>query len=438
MDRSQKDDFILHTFETFMDRSRDMIFVKDLNLVYLSVSTTFANMTGFGERETFVGKTDFDIFSALLAQKYTRDDRKVLETGEEVVNYVEPLPEQDGKRRYSSTSKYCIRNDKGEIIGLYGIARDVTELMELEAQRESSRLSRQMFDNVLEADLSNNTLLSTEESDWIALMGVNEESRFTQTIKEMADQFVHPDCVEAFLNYYDLEKLRSNYNYGIADFEHLTLLRRDLNTQQYRWVEFRSRVYHSRVSNTLRITIFLKDVDEQVRSKQKLLHEASIDALTGLYNRSNVLKQIGDFLAQEDCGQTHALLFIDLDSFKQINDSWGHQFGDHVLKNTADRLREIFRNDDVFGRIGGDEFLVFLRNVSSKQAVEQRAHEVIRALPCSYDKDNQQIRVTCSVGIAMCRGGQVTAEQLYAHADEAMYRAKENGRDQLYFYGDIE
>lgn len=432
MNKEQNDRLMLLALRSLLENSSEMIFIKDENLVYMAASRSFARLVGYDDPKDMIGKTDFDFFEPALAQKYIEDDRGILASGGSILEYIEPLPEQNGKKSYSSTSKYIIRDEEGKVIGLYGMARDVTAQVELEAERESSSLSRQMFDNVLEADLTENRMLRAEGDGWIRALNITGSSTFSQTVKKMAGRFVHSDYVGEFLAYYDIGRLKAAYKRGDHEISHVTCL--CMEDGNYRWVEYKSRIYHSRVSNTLRITTFLKDVDDEIRHKQRLQKKANTDALTGLYNRESVWERISSNLENQQKGRTDALLFIDLDHFKQVNDHWGHQFGDKVLQKTADRLRQIFRETDIFGRIGGDEFIAYLKDVPSKEIVEKRAKEVVEALLFRYVEDETDVCVTCSVGIALCRNGETGLERLYEQADRAMYRAKECGRNRICFY----
>lgn len=124
-----------------------------------------------------------------------------------------------------------------------------------------------------------------------------------------------------------------------------------------------------------------------------------------------------------------ALLMLDLDNFKEVNDAWGHQAGDAILVLTADLLRAHFRQSDVIGRIGGDEFMVLMKDVSSQQVVEQHMHRLCGEFRLLTDPQYPQISISGSVGAAMVPAHGHTFEELYSHADHALYCAKHRGKD---------
>lgn len=435
MTEAQKNEFLVMVFESFMKNSQDMIFVKDVNLKYITASIPFMKMCGCESIEKLIGKTDFDFFDRELAQKYCDDDAGVINSGKCIENYIEPLPEQYGKKSYSSTSKYIIQDKEGNTVGIYGIARDVTEKIELEAERENSRLSRAMFDVVLEADLTENRMLSSEgESDWVREMKVLEGSSFFCAIAKFAESYLCENDRKDFLEMYNSAKLEHDYMCGVDEFQHLVYAR--FYGKKYCWTEFRSRVYHSRVTDSLRITTFIKDVDQEIKHRQTLQKRARTDVLTGLNNREAVFEEITRYLNNKEEQESYALLFVDLDNFKLINDNWGHQYGDKVLKQIADKMESQSGKNYILGRIGGDEFLVFLKGIANAQEVKAKTEYLLNVLTVSPE-DTCKLKVTCSVGITIGMNGKATIDELICQADEAMYKAKECGKNQLYFYDGI-
>lgn len=426
--------FLFLAFESFLENAPNMVFVKDKNLIYRAASRTFAQMVGFDSGCEILGKTDFDIFEHEFAQKYVNDDNSILFGGKSSENYIEPLPDKNGKKSFSATSKYAIRSEDGTIIGLYGISRDITAQLELEAERESGLMSRRMFDSVFEADLTENKMLRVEAAGWAEKLHGATGAPFTETVSTFAENYVHPDAKAQLIARYDLEHLKDSFALGADEFSHNEYVH--LGGQGFCWVQFTSRIYHSRISNTLRITTFLRNIDYEIRRRQALVKKAATDVLTGLPNRESVSGSVRACLAEKNSGR-HAMLFIDLDCFKFVNDNWGHNYGDKVLIETAEKLRKLFSGGEIYGRLGGDEFLVFLKDVPSRQAVEQTAQKIVNALPIHIAEDNLEVDVTCSIGIALSNGKSATLEAMYEQSDQAMYRAKELGRNQFYFYDDL-
>jgi diguanylate cyclase (GGDEF)-like protein len=163
-------------------------------------------------------------------------------------------------------------------------------------------------------------------------------------------------------------------------------------------------------------------------------YQATHDALTGLANRESFLHQIPAFIAYAERKQTGlALLFLDLDHFKFINDSLGHAAGDQLLKFVAERVAMITRKSDLVARFAGDEFVLCIQDVSSAQAPATVANNLLETLNEPYLLDGNEIWVTASIGVAIYPGDGRNAEELLRNSDMAMYRAKLNGRNNFQF-----
>jgi diguanylate cyclase (GGDEF)-like protein len=182
--------------------------------------------------------------------------------------------------------------------------------------------------------------------------------------------------------------------------------------------------------------VLLEDITERRTSEAKISHLARYDELTDLPNRVNFRDEIGHLLsAQQGAEQLSALLFIDLDQFKQVNDTLGHPCGDQLLCAVAGRLREMLRPEDFVARFGGDEFVVFQQNIHSPDDAAGLARRIVDRLSERYKIDNHLVEIGASIGIAMTSRG-VSADTLLKNADMALYRAKADGRGTFCFFRD--
>jgi diguanylate cyclase (GGDEF)-like protein len=181
-----------------------------------------------------------------------------------------------------------------------------------------------------------------------------------------------------------------------------------------------------------RSTLLDAEMAERDRAEQRIRYQAYHDPLTGLPNRM-LLKDRLD-LAQADArrsGQALALMFLDLDRFKLVNDSMGHTFGDELLLSVADRITSVLREGDSVARVGGDEYVLLLPRVSGAEEALAAAHRVVESLRVPWEVDGREFHLTASIGIALYPGDGVDAESLMRNADTAMYQAKEEGRDRI-------
>jgi diguanylate cyclase (GGDEF)-like protein len=181
--------------------------------------------------------------------------------------------------------------------------------------------------------------------------------------------------------------------------------------------------------------VLLEDITERRDAEARISHLARYDELTELPNRVNFRDEIGRLLAaQQGADRLSALLFVDLDQFKQVNDTLGHPCGDQLLCAVASRLREMLRPEDFVARFGGDEFVVFQQNINSHEDAAGLARRIVDRLSERYKIDNHLVEIGASVGIAMTSAG--VADTLLKNADMALYRAKADGRGTFCFFRD--
>lgn len=180
---------------------------------------------------------------------------------------------------------------------------------------------------------------------------------------------------------------------------------------------------------------YIADIQERKNAEERIAHMAQHDALTGLPNRTLFDDRLGLALSAARRDQAHlALMFIDLDRFKPINDTLGHAAGDLVLKEVASRISGVIREADTAARIGGDEFVVLLRNIQTGMDACSIAEKIRQAINRPVDMDGRALFVSSSIGIALYPEHGSDLIELSSHADAAMYRAKEAGRDAVVLY----
>lgn len=187
-----------------------------------------------------------------------------------------------------------------------------------------------------------------------------------------------------------------------------------------------------------RITHFVstgKDVTSRIEDAERLERLANYDSLTGLPNRTLFMDRLGHALRRAVRNRIGtALLFLDLDRFKKINDTLGHGVGDAVLRDTAERLCRCVRGSDTVARLGGDEFTIILEDVEVPRGVERVAREILAALSAPRTIDAHTLFVTASIGIAICPKDGESADELLRRADRSMYLAKGGGRGDYRFH----
>ena len=187
------------------------------------------------------------------------------------------------------------------------------------------------------------------------------------------------------------------------------------------------------------VITFLILIFQRTSMKQKEMREiASRDGLTQLYNREGTEQRIKEWLHSDRTKAGGVFMMMDVDYFKQINDTYGHAVGDRVLYKVGHLLKSSFRENDIVGRIGGDEFLIFMEGITSEEFAVRRMENLqqyLRELPI---EELEEHTLTCSMGAAFMPKDGTTFGELYKHADEALYTTKRNGRDGFRIYHEVE
>lgn len=204
---------------------------------------------------------------------------------------------------------------------------------------------------------------------------------------------------------------------------------------RYVWCHIKGKTLYDNRKRPWKVHGKIINIDERKQELERLLLKSQKDPLTRLYNKA-VTKQLISEIIEQSVDEKHAFLFIDIDNFKQVNDRYGHLTGDHVLATIASHMRVMFRKEDVVGRIGGDEFVIFMRDIESKQQIIEKATKLKKTFENSNRKEDKKIDVTASVGIAIYPEDGNTYDLLLANADQALYHVKENGKDAFHFSQD--
>ncbi len=174
----------------------------------------------------------------------------------------------------------------------------------------------------------------------------------------------------------------------------------------------------------------MKNVQKEIDLNEK----ASLDLLTNVLNKISFEQQVGNLLMDETKGVHHALVIIDMDDFKEVNDKYGHQFGDFVLTNFAQRIKNCIRDTDVIGRIGGDEFMVFLRGVFNQDMALKRVETMFDRLKPPFANGTHSHKLGASIGISIIPEDGISYDVLYKNADLAVYESKKRGKNVATLY----
>ena len=236
----------------------------------------------------------------------------------------------------------------------------------------------------------------------------------------------------------DVEKLESAIFKGIDENKPWSVEYRIITSDnKEKWVAETGIAIFSQAGELEYLDGFIQDISDRksielaLRASEKQIRDmAFTDCVTGLANRNLFTDRLDQFILESKRYHNEfALLFIDLDKFKDVNDTHGHLVGDKLLSMAAERISTSFRESDVVARFGGDEFLVIVKNTTDNQEISFVADNLLAKLAAPYYVDNMELRVTGSIGITLCPKDSVNSTQLIQNADKAMYQAKEAGKN---------
>lgn len=353
----------------------------------------------------------------------------VYKTGNPLKEFGWNIIRKDGARRYLEGSISLLKDSSDKVIGFRGVTHDVTERKQAEvALRQSEEKYRSILENIQEAyfevDLAGNFTFFNDSL--CRLTGCVRDELIGNSYKKFSDQENSKNVFIAFNHVYKTGDSTEGFDWLI--------IRKDGSK---RYVEASVSLKKDTSGRPEGFKGVIRDITERKRIEQELNHMATHDALTGLPNRL-MFSQLLDHAIQSAHRNKKqlAVLFIDLDRFKIVNDSLGHDAGDQLLKEMALRFRQTLRNVDVVGRLGGDEFVILVEDFNDMRQVEVLAHKILSTVIKPMVLTGEECRVTASIGISVYPKDAQDEQTLMKNADIAMYFAKEEGKNNYQFYSE--
>ncbi|CAM2140821.1 diguanylate cyclase [Pararobbsia alpina] len=410
--------------ESIIDNIPQRIYWKDLDSRFLGGNSAFARDAGMAYPEQLVGRGDADLPWECDVEAQRKRDLDVLTTGVPQLNYEDEIV-INGQRHAIVANVLPLKDANGETIGVLGSYTDVTDRKRTDqALRIQSRA----------VDASVNAILITSHVDGQNLIEYVNPA-FRRITGYETHEVIGKDC--RFLqrddnNQEGLVALRSSMR---ANREVSAVLRNYRKDGALFWNQLYIAPVPDADGTITHHVGVINDVTELIRYQEQLEYQANYDALTHLPNRNLLRDRLSQALnrAQRGSGRV-AVVFLDLDGFKNVNDSLGHSVGDKLLTVIAGRLAGCVRASDTVARHGGDEFVVVLTDPEDERALNTWAERVRHAINEAVWVDGHEFYVGCSLGASMFPQDGDDAETLLKKADLAMYRAKDLGRNRFQFY----
>ena len=449
--------------ETFFATTSDNVYFKDLEGRFIKVSNSQARWLGRESASELVGLSDFDFFGADHAGRALADEQEIVRSGKPIIDFEEKDTWKDGHIAWVSTTKMPLSDESGTVIGTFGISRDITKrkLAEIAVARNQERMS---------------TVIATQQDVAMTEQGLEETLLL---VAERAQILAKADAAGILL--LDEEELAfragsgrlSEYGTLVLDppggllrnclSEGIPIVRGEVEPRELAIPGFTARSlatvpinyaqknvgvlcvasnepnkFDERDSESLQLLAVVVTAamgqDELKRQAAKSEYESLHDSLTGLPNRTLFYDRIHQaLLAAERDGGRVAIAIMDLDRFKEVNDTLGHASGDHVLQEIGRRLQDTLRASDTVARLGGDEYGLLLPKQADSAETVHLLDKLVKAIEPPIELDGLPIAIEGSIGVAFYPDHGLSVEELVQRADVAMYVAKHDNRSYAFY-----
>lgn len=300
----------------------------------------------------------------------------------------------------------------------------LTQSVERERRTLFEKTTEQMFDKIYELDITNNCPANKAAEEYFEKLGAPAGTPYDKALRIIAESQIKEEFREGYIESFKPENVLRAYKEGKDTLRYeFMMLGED---QDYYWTRITARIVPWETDGTIHVLTYRQNIDAEIRQEHRLLELARTDEMTGLLTKSATEQRIKQLL-EENPDNMYAFFIFDIDHFKNANDLYGHSFGDYVIKAFAKKITDHFREGDLIGRVGGDEFVVFIP-VPDEAWVYRKADELSAALNWQYTRNEKTWKITTSIGIAIDTDG--VFDNFYENADKALYKAKENGRSQ--------
>ena len=410
--------------QTLVESMPIPIFYKDLSGIYQGVNSLFLKLTGF-KREEIIGKTVFDYAPYEIAQRYYEQDQVLIENPDEIQIYEFVARSRATEEQMDMIFyKKIYYDENGNPAGIVGSALDITALKEKEAKLQHQKNELESIFNISRDGIAildrDSNFLEFNEA-YLKMTGFTREELLGKSCISLTSP---QDQERAYV------ALNTVYEQG-----HIEIFEKQCIVKDGRYITINMSI--ALMPDNERVLVSAKDVTELKKHEKQLEYIAHYDTLTGLPNRVLKTDRLRQAMVQLDRkDDSHiAVLYLDLDGFKEVNDTYGHSVGDRLLVDVSTRMKNVLREGDTLSRLGGDEFVAIVTELGNVSQALPLVKRLLEAASTPVEIDEHIINVSASIGVTFYpQSEEVDGDQLIRQADQAMYEAKQHGKNRYHLF----
>lgn len=290
--------------------------------------------------------------------------------------------------------------------------------------------TEKLYENIYEIDITHKRPASEATQDYFESLGVPREMTYDKALL-IASQQIKEEYREGYIKIFSPDNVLKAYNEGLESLCYDFMITND-GGYTYYWMRITARIFYWEDDQSVRMLIYRQNIDSEKRHELLMTEKMQRDSLSGLYNKA-AAQELARALLINNPDHFYAFFILDIDNFKTVNDTCGHAVGDQVIADFAKKIKKQFREEDIVGRIGGDEFAVFVP-VPSKEWVQMKAKMLSKVLCYEFSDGQKSCFISASIGVAVSPEDGTNFEALYQNADTALYQTKENGKNGYTLY----
>ncbi|HSQ90275.1 sensor domain-containing protein [Romboutsia sp.] len=410
------DDEIKHInlkFKALLNVIPYMAWFTDIDSNYCEVNNEFIIHCG-KELKDIKGRGHKYVWEGKIGDECRQYDLKVINTKEDLISE-EIVPGKRGYRRFN-VHRSPVIDEKGEVIGVIAVARDITEIKNRDTQFQ-----------ILIENIPFEVWLRDKDGVY-----VNANTKFAKSIETTVEQLVGKNLKE-FYNKEKADEILEEDMKVMSTKQSIKFTKDIVEKNKRKNIEVYKTPVFNIANEVIGIVGTLVDITKIKEAENEIKKQAYTDSHTGLLNR----RALYEYMNNKFKGNNITMMIMDVDNFKQINDTYGHHVGDKALIKIANKLKELCHEDSIF-RFGGDEFIIIFRDMTDKKIIEDKARQILSEISKIEGNERQNDKINVSIGISICRcdGENCIGEncKLITMADIALYKAKECGKNRYVLY----